>query len=279
MPFLASYFLADFSLKLSLALSIICWLLFARTQQIWEYLAVQERFEPFRVEIAPKWALLLRDYKLVETDEQLRKLFTRAEEQPGRFKVLSYGFTFTVLRPTPGWIDFRGLLYSDTFVSSVDLWSRVQGHAFPQIAHDAPHLDAVLNDEPRILGTYLSAFVKWGIDGGFDLGIEVDDEWWKRFCETAENKELTTIKADPDPLRGTVRLTIATLPYAEFGVYLGSVEEYSSKRAEREEQERERILAKFGWKRLTETDAEISHVFNPSDEIEHKYFTVTHCPI
>ncbi len=258
LPFVASYFLADFSLKLSLALSIIFWFLYARTQQTWEYLAVQERFEPFRVDVAPKWALLLRDYKLVESDEQLDRLFARAEAEPARFKVLSYGFSFTVLRPTPGWIDFRGLLHSNTdnqFVGTVDLWSRVEPPPY---------------DDTQILKTGPSAFVKWGIDGGFDLGIEVDDDWWKQFCETAANKELTTIKTDSDPLRGTVRLVIATLPYAEFGVYLGSVEEYSSKRAEREEQERDRILAKFGWVR--DRDAE-DLPYGPN-EIEHKYFTV-----
>lgn len=272
LPFLTSYFLADFSLKLSFALSIIFWLFFARTQQIWEYLAVQERFEPFRVQVTPKWAELLRDYKLVESREQLREVFARAREQPARFNVLSHGFTFTVLRPTPGWTDFRGLLYLDNherFASAVDLLSRVAG--------EDSDLDRVVNDDdrPRIPGTSLSAFVRWGTDGGFDLGIEVNDDWWKQFCDTAGNKELTTIKTHHDHLCGTVRLIIATLPYGEFGMYLGS-EEYSLKRAEREQQERDSILATFGWKRHEETDEETRHVFDPPNEIEHKYFMVSH---
>src|SRR5262249_37760791 len=101
LPFSAFYWLAQFSSIQSAALSVACWLLSYRLEWLRQYLAARELFEPFYVKVVPKWAEIVRDYKIVN-EEDLCELMKRAEAHPERYRVLTSGFLFCVLTPKPG---------------------------------------------------------------------------------------------------------------------------------------------------------------------------------
>ena len=111
---------------------------------------------------------------------------------------------------------------------------------------------------------------RWGAHG-YELGLEVEDKWWKERCESGELRELAKTKEDRDYLCGTSRLVVAILPYSEFAVYYQRVD-YG--KLEKLQAEWDGQLAANGWKRKeVDKNAEIQ---DPWSRVEHKYFSVSH---
>ncbi len=110
---------------------------------------------------------------------------------------------------------------------------------------------------------------KWGT-GGYEIGLEVQDDWWEHLRGSKGMGELAKVKEHRDHLCGTTRLVIATLPYSEFGLYYQSVDYDSMKKLQ---EVMDKQLEANGWKRKVERDSEIG---DPWSHVEHKYFTVSH---
>jgi len=111
-------------------------------------------------------------------------------------------------------------------------------------------------------------YIKWGV-GGYELGMEVQLEWWEGHCKSGEIGELAKTKSHKDHLCGVTRLEIATLPYSEFGVYyddaVDGIKEW--------EKVRNKQLEANGWKLKESGDSEIR---DPWSHVENRYFIVLH---
>src|SRR5262249_22992555 len=111
---------------------------------------------------------------------------------------------------------------------------------------------------------------RWGTEG-YEIGLEVQDDWWEKLCKSGELKELANTKKYRNQLCGTTRLAVATLPYSEFAVYYRPVD-YAQQGKLQAEWDKQ--LSAKGWKRSEEDrDADIR---DPWLRVEHKYFTVAH---
>src|SRR5262249_55811400 len=76
----------------------------------------------------------------------------------------------------------------------------------------------------EIFGKYEpSFFMKWSVEG-YQLGIEVDEAWWK----IVKPRCPSVLKEERKPLTGDVELVLAVIPYAEFGVYWEGIDDSSS---------------------------------------------------
>jgi hypothetical protein len=95
---------------------------------------------------------------------------------------------------------------------------------------------------------------RWGAKG-YEIGLQVQEDWWKGFCQSGALKELANIKNDTDHLCGSTRLVIAMLPYSEFAVYYQRVDYNKQGKVQAE---RDKQLEANGWKRKEEDrDSEI----------------------
>lgn len=115
-------------------------------------------------------------------------------------------------------------------------------------------------------------YFKWGTEG-YELGLEVNADWWKDICAADATNQLGKIKTHPEFLTGTTRLLVATLPYSEFGVYSAG-NAPASWFATSKQKHRDKELTNAGWKR-EESDWEMHHLGAP-ESVKHKYFTVSH---
>ena len=112
-------------------------------------------------------------------------------------------------------------------------------------------------------------FFKFGT-GGYEIGLEVQNDWWEQVCKDGGIGELAKTKSDRDHRCGTARLTVAVLPYSEFGIYY---QKSDYKHMDEQQRSRDRQLEARGWKRQVERDSEIR---DPWLRIDHKYFAVAH---
>jgi hypothetical protein len=110
---------------------------------------------------------------------------------------------------------------------------------------------------------------KWG-SGGYEIGLEVQIDWWEERCKSGEVKELAKLKQRQDHMCGTTRVVVATLPYSEFETYYRTVDQAQIKKLQAEW---DKQLAASGWKRAAERDSEIP---DPWSRVEHKYVSVSH---
>lgn len=182
--FLSFRYLADFSTSQSSVLAVVITLVIhvflirieALRSATWD-------FQPFCVVVRPKLIELLRDYKLVNSDSELGRIAEMLDdEDTSTSNLFPHGFVFTVLKPDPGYIDFRGLIYRDdckSFVSEVDFSSRMINRWL--LRSNSPLL--ALTDNFRANSATL--YMKWGIDGSYDLGLILDEELWEKLCVEA----------------------------------------------------------------------------------------------
>lgn len=271
--FFAFRYVGSFSSAQSWALTIIAWLGYGLYVDLRARFRVGDAFSPFWVRVSPNWYDLLRDYRIVETDEKTfwhdthlawRQLQEKTEgDSADIYSVLRDDIVFTMLKPGP----FDGLLYWNShriFRSEVDFGERIE-----EIKITHPTLGEGWDWSPDV-------YLKWGRDG-YELGLEVNAEWWERTCAAEEAKQLAKIKSDPQHLTGTTRLAVATLPYSEFAIYAeGNVPAswYDTATLKKQERNKDAELAKAGWKR-EESDWESHHLGAP-EGVKHKYFTVEH---
>jgi hypothetical protein len=116
---------------------------------------------------------------------------------------------------------------------------------------------------------------------GYELGLEVQLDWWEGLRKTGEIGDLAKIERNDDC--GAIKLAIATLPYSEFDGYYGRQSKqagwgYSGAKELKEAQKvweaRDEQLKANGWeRRKNDEDSEHS---DPWSHIEHRYFTVSH---
>jgi hypothetical protein len=180
---------------------------------------------------------------------------------PSEYNVLRSGFLFTVIRlPSAGLPP--GLTYWNNrkvFVNKLELSESIiksesmfDGEQHPFFKHPS------WSTLPRL-------YFWWDVDG-YELGLEVQYDWWKRLCESGEIGELGKIKTRSNQLCGTTRLVIATLPYSEFESYYQNVDYGQQKVWDKQLEAKE-------WKRKVVKDSEIR---DPWSHVDHKYFAVSH---
>jgi hypothetical protein len=265
-------FLGDFSSQQSAVLAVVAWIGYGLHKKLNASRTTVNLFSPFSVSIYPNWYELLSDFKLISAEDEWQKLCKAANEMPEpENTVFRRGFTFTVIKPPVDEGLLPGLTFWDNrkvFLVEVELSEPVieienefslrgRGQEHPFFHH--PKWSSL----PRFC-------FKWGT-GGYEIGLEVQDDWWEHLRES--NKaigNLAKIKGARDHLCGTTRLVIATLPYSEFSLYYQNVDHDDLKKVQ---EAMDKQLESNGWKRQVERDSEIR---DPWAHVEHKYFTVSH---
>ncbi len=259
-------YLCDFSVRQSVVLDLLGYLVF----ELYASQRSRRAFSPFRVVIQPNWHPLLWDFKLVNNEEEGRRFDEAIGRVPAsEYNVYRSGIFFTVIAPPSdeGWPpgltwnnrnEFRSTgEFSETLVGFEDKFITPDTlRAFP---------DRVLTDlfspalkQPKI-------YFKWGRDG-YELGLDLQTQWWKHLCETGEIGDLANVKAQTVNGGGSpfdrTRLVLATLPYSEFSIYYRKKADYFSLEDSRDNQ-----LRASGWER------------GEYGRAEQKYFRVSHSPV
>jgi hypothetical protein len=260
--FCSFQYLAEFSPKQTWVLTIVAWLGYGLYESLRVSSRLTEGFTPFFVSVRPNWYELLRDYKIVQTDEE--SFWRKTDEQwhqlqnksegtsTPKYSALRSDIFFTVLQPRHD-AYLPGLIYWDSrqrFVNEVEFEERIE-----EIKIEHPHLKG------RLWSPEL--YFKPGIHG-YELGLTVQEGWWKQIC--AADEALAKIKADTNHLTGMTRLVVAILPFSEFDSYL--------RESEHNDRRRKKRLAERGWKR-EDPDPELALLGAP-DCVEHKYFAIDH---
>jgi hypothetical protein len=88
--------------------------------------------------------------------------------------------------------------------------------------------------------------------------------------QVGELGPLAKAETSTNHLTGTIRVTIATLPYSEFDLYYRAVDYKDMAKAQ---EERDKRLTAYGWKRNEDRNPEVS---DPWSRIEHKYCSISH---
>jgi len=264
-------YVGDFSSQQSAVLAFVGWVGYGLYEKLNVSRQVDNVFSPFCVFILPNWYDLLSDFRLIRSKEEWHRLCNAANEAPtDNYSVFRRGFVFTVIKPPADEGLPPGLTFWDnrkTFLSEVELSGSIiqvrDESAGPHLGEEHPFFR-----HPKWAGLP-EVYFKWGT-GGYELGLEVQDDWWEELCKSGEIGELAKLKKHRDHPCGTTRLVIATLPYSEFGVYYQNVDYDQMKK---QQEARDKQLEANGWGRKTEGDSEIR---DPWSRVEHKYFTVSH---
>lgn len=263
------YFLADFSIRQSVALALLtAWLIygFGQTKQ-----EPHLRFVPHFVHVWPSWFEILTDLELISAPHEYDKLYkTFKAAPPEQYNVFRDGVRFTILDDFPG---ERTLVYSDdydTFVSKVDFERSLEPLTLSRKGWYAP--GPIGSAEPWHFTPKLFVEGAHGaLQGGkYDIGVIVPDRWW----EGKEPALSGIVKAEKLFDTGTVRLTIATIPRSEFTLYWERVGEPYRKGDEILRKHRVEDRAKFGW--TVEDKGDDYAVRNWPEILKHKYFSVHH---
>ncbi|MGA2301671.1 MAG: hypothetical protein ABSG77_13390 [Candidatus Acidiferrum sp.] len=262
----------DFSTSQSVVLTIVSWVGYGLYEKLNLSRKAEDVFTPFCVSFFPNWYELLSDLTLIKGEEDWQRLCEASNKIPAtKFNVFKQGFSFTVIRPPSEQDLLPGLAFwnnEKVFLNELELSEPVieeEGDGFrlrlgeQHNFFDHPSWSSL----PRVV-------FRWGAKG-YEIGLEVQEDWWKERCQSGAVKELANIKKDTDHLCGTTRLVIATLPYSEFAIYYQRVDYDKQGKVEAE---RDKQLKANGWKRKEEDrDSEIR---DPWSRIEHKYFSVAH---
>ena len=263
-------YLGNFAANQSTVLTAVVWLGYGLYEKLNLSRKSGDAFTPFCVTLFPNWYLLLSDFKLIRGEEDWKRLCDEANKVPAiKFNVFRQGLSFTVIRPPSDDGLLPGLAFWDNakrFLNELELNEPIidqederlrfgfgEKHKF----FDHPNWSSL----PRIV-------FRWGIKG-YEIGLEVQDDWWNERCQSGELKELANVKKHTDHLCGATRLVIATLPYSEFAAYYQKINYAQQKRLQ---EEWNKQLEANGWKRKEEEDSEIQ---DPWWHVEHKYFSVS----
>jgi hypothetical protein len=274
-------YLGDFTSRQSAVLTITAWVGYRLFEKLKNLHTAADAFSPFSACIRPDWHKLLSDFKLIRTEDEWRKLCEAVNKMPGsEYTALRHGFTFTVIKP-PG---------EDGFLPGLTFWGNRKVF-LTEVEFSEPVMpietdwSAILEKKehpffhhPKGVGLLPTFCFKSGIEG-YEIGLEVNDDWWERLKESKEIEGQAKIKEDRDHLCGTTRLVIATLPYSEFGLYYQRIDynndyDRARKFLQKFERARDMKLDENGWKRRQgEFDSEVP---DPWSHVEHKYVTVSH---
>jgi hypothetical protein len=261
----------DFSTSQSVVLTVVARLGYGLYEKLNLPRKAEDVFTPFCVSFFPKWYPLLLDFKLIRGEEDWKRLCEVANKVPtADFSVFRHGFSFTVIRPPSSEGLLPGLAFwnnGKVFLNDLELEAAIieNKDVLPRFRHGEKH---DIFDHPSWASLPRIVF-KWG-DGGYEIGLEVQVDWWKERCQSGELKGLANVKQHIDYMCGTTRLVVATLPYSEFAAYYRSID-YAELKKLQEEWDKQ-LLTK-GWQRKADRDSEIP---DPWFRVEHKYFSVSH---
>lgn len=257
-------YLAEFSIKQSIALSIVCFLVYDSIRALRARNEIEGEFTPYMVDIRVNWFNLLSDYKLIHSEEQYKRLCVVLEAKPN--SPISCGYWLTVIQPPSKNSGSFGLMYWNnhkSFQNQLDLTESIcevhNDYSYPQKQH--PNLDhPVFSDLPR--------FNIRCTRSGFYFGLTVNLDWWE--LVTKANPGLKKPSDNHSHLCGTAAIFLGALPLAAFQEYYGSID-YGKLNKFLEAQSKE--LAATGWTIKRDTDSEIR---DPWAHLEHRYFSVSH---
>lgn len=263
-------YFGDFSSQQSAVLTFLAWICYELFAKLIASRATANVFTPFRVRIIPKWYELLSDFKLISSKDEWHHLCEEAAKVPtSEYSVFRSGFSFTVIERPSGEGLLPGLTYWDNraaFMSELEFSESIVAVKDESIVPRMEKQHPLFNHPEW--SQLPELYFKWGV-GGYELGMEVQLEWWEKHCKSGEIGELAKIKSHKDHLCGITWLEIATLPYSEFGIYY----DVSVDRIEEWEKARNKQLEANGWKRKDSGDSEIR---DPWSHVENKYFIVLH---
>ncbi len=257
--FFLLFYLAAFPPRQSIALALlVAWLFRAVTHAGSKPPA---RFRPYWVRATPNWLQILSDYKLLANQEEWVALQSAMEKlSDSENSEAVQGFLYTVVQHSSD--GERMLLYLDRrngFKSEVNFVEYLRPFG--------PQQEVWPKSLEHIAG--LGAFMKWGTDGGYDLGIRVEMEWWEKLKPSCP----PVLREDIDHPCGRVNLTLAILPYNEFQMYWDPIEFGTGKHIDRlwagikEARDRHKWLEKksdWEWK------------YHEPKALSHKYYDVLH---
>ncbi|HET7107269.1 MAG TPA: hypothetical protein VFI38_10695 [Candidatus Acidoferrum sp.] len=262
----------DFSTSQSVVLTIVSWVGYGLYERLNLSRKAECVFTPFCVSFFPHWYELLSDLTLIKDEEDWKRLCESVNEVPAsKFSVFKQGFSFTVIRPPSEQDLWPGLTFwnnEKVFLNELELSEPVIENEDDGMRFGFGEKHKFFNHPswsslPRVV-------FKWGMKG-YELGLEVQADWWKERSQSGELKKLAKIEEHTDHLCGNTRLVIATLPYSEFAVYYQHVDYDKQGKVQAE---RDKQLEANGWKRKEEDkDSEIR---DPWSRIEHKYFSISH---
>ncbi|MFL6302507.1 MAG: hypothetical protein ACJ72H_03115 [Candidatus Sulfotelmatobacter sp.] len=210
-----------------------------------------QRFSPYYMNVHPNWYEILTDYKIISGKEQWEEIEDTWKHRPRPQPVfIRDGLCFVFVNQSQ---DFeKTLIFSNDyklFTSDIDILRDLDGVTIP---HQTSHMQEVFGDyQPRF-------FMKYAL-GGYDVGIEVESEWWKSMKCTC-----------PQPLE-----ELAKIPLQEFTPYWEPVE-YDVNFPARFEKVQQQGREKYGWTRPKLQGNELHPDYF---RIDHKYFSVEHSEI
>jgi len=225
---------------------------------------VENSFSPFGVHISPNWYQLLPQFKLITYQEEWHRLCEIAKNAPSsECSVFRSGIFFTVIRPPSDGLLHGLIYYKKSFLTELNICESIVSGEDENALLKLGNQDAYFKNLPGAK-LYLRR-----VSGDYELGLEVDLDWWKELCKSGKVGELSKAEQEEDEPCGTTRLSVATLPSSEFEGYYGnrSVRE-TAKLCELTDKQ----LQANGWQRKDRDPCRR----DPWSEVEHKYFTVSH---
>lgn len=264
--YLCCRYVGEFSSKQSSVIMLLAWTGFELYAKIRGVQQPLRTFSPFCVHIYPNWYPLLLDFKLIGNDDEWKRLCELLAKVPeAEYSVFRSGISFTVIAaPSEEGLP-PGLIYADNhkrFLSEAD---------FSENVVELERGQRRLGEHPYFKHPYWAnlpeVYFKLG-PKGYDVGLEVQSDWWKHLCKTGKLGDLANLKVRTDHLCGTTKLVIATLPFTEFHIYYQTYDQIQAQQESADKQ-----LEANGWRRQVEKDSEIQ---DPWSRVDHKYFAVAH---
>ncbi len=246
---LSLYYLANFSLRQSVALVLLVCLFQFLINDIWRARSEEKSHGRFLVFIQPNWYQILLDHKLIAGKEDWNQVVERALKTPSyEYCVLRDGITFTVLDK-----NFIYVNNEKRLVEEIHLDIEIPVIKIPQP-------NSLLGEpfSPSIVVEQISSFTgghpTWG---GYEFGLV-----------TPECMKSTWAESRQEPTK------LAFLTTLEFsGHEIRPLGWTDSKAWQKQQNARTKALEENGWKRKEKEDG-LGR--KSASGVEHKYFVVSH---
>jgi hypothetical protein len=256
----------DFALWQSIVLTLLVFIGYESYLTLNSKASADDSFVPFRVVVLPKFDELLRDFRLLKDDASVEALHTLWKKKDQRL------IAFTVLKYQASG---DPLLYSDVdrcFISKIDLDEPIPAIFFRSVFDKEPGEPVCLTDPEQSRDDWHhrspSFYFRQTLEG-YELGLKVEEDWWKELHAANPTDEFVKTTVDYDLICGWARLGIAVIPYAAFAIF-HTGQDYKLFHKLRDEMDAK--LAAHGWTR--EKEDPNAEVHDPWIRIEHKYFHV-----
>jgi hypothetical protein len=279
-------YVVDFSARQSAVLAAIGALVF------YLLLTLQKPpFVPYHVFVQPKIRSILKDFELLkDTEEEWAALWSKVEKLPqAPWNIWTSGFSVSFLSPDliykNGWNNFANKLDMNASLEPV---GGIFNPDWSVLAEQALLVGSLEKTEqegwereggecPPLLPLSVGLRFKrgwWSLVRGYELIIELPSEHW---AKVRRNDALKGIRDDDvrvDHRCGRVEVQLALIPDDEFAVHQTRSE------SEYEDAIRDRagMRPALGWKGIAQ-GADSYSLETPADrsnEIEHRYFRVSH---